>query len=99
MITHEICKFCGKCCTGEIVGRDPCEFLGNEGCTLPEENRNKVCNIYPFVIIEDQRRNRNRRRILLDTGCPYWQAFVDLLKDIRDDDPVSLAITKKEVDI
>jgi len=99
MITHEICRFCGKCCTGEISGRARCEFLGSEGCTLPEEERNKVCNIYPFVIVEDLRRDLNQRRIFLDTGCPYWMAFVDLYKEVRDDDAVSLQIVGKQVDI
>ena len=99
MITHEICKFCGgKCCTGELLGKPRCEFLGDHGCTHSEGERNVVCNVYPYVIIEDGR-FPNKRRVFLDTGCPFWTAFVDLFKEIRDDDPVSLAITKQEVDI
>jgi hypothetical protein len=100
MITHEICKFCGgKCCTGEITGTyKKCDYLGNNGCTHPDGERNVMCNVYPYVIILDTRQPHSRR-VFLDTSCPYWHLFVDLYKDIRDDDPVSLAITRQEVPI
>lgn len=85
MILNEVCANCGKCCLGELNGTfKKCEWLRNKGCILTDEGRNKVCLVYPYVIIDD-RRYPITRRIFLDTACPHWKLFVDQRDKITDD--------------
>ena len=97
MIVNDICRVCGgKCCQGFVSGKEPCQHVGSTGCTLTRDNRHSVCNVYPFIIVEDLR-FPNSHRVFLDTGCPYWQAFVGMRSDIPDDEEFSLYIPDNKV--
>lgn len=93
MIVNDICKTCGGlCCQGKISGKPQCKWLGKDGCFLCATHRDNACNLYPFIIVEDQR-FPIKRRIFLDTACPYFQEFAKDREKIPDSyDTYSLLI-------
>ena len=97
MIINTICDECGgKCCLGMVSGNPPCEHLTSTGCSFSREERMVDkrmfgCNVYPFIVMEDNR-FPNAFRVLLDTGCPHWKSFVGMREEISDNVPCSLII-------
>ena len=93
MIVNSVCKQCdGLCCKGGITGHPKCRWLSEDkGCMTCPDHRDAACNIYPFIIVEDHR-YPNKRRVFLDTACPYFQEFAKMRDQIKDTDGYSLVI-------
>ena len=86
IIKDSICKKCGgKCCAGILSGMPKCKHLTPTGCVLPEGTRYPSCDVYPYILVKDQR-FPNDKRLFLDVKCPYWKKFIKYRDTITDND-------------